>query len=466
MKTKDPAEGEFWLPEAPAERVPGTLFLAEEEGPRLRLLRMLAEDRDLNPIPVILGSTFGLNHVTLIDCFRSLEEGSSLLEIRRQTLLPSRVFSGAHLAEPAAAPIKRAWARFNYLDQWVSRPTTDWTGPNLKDNGEFAAEIRIDAKPLETARMAQATIHFDRRLGTSESSARLEISYECHVRWELVAPLTLDELMLGMLFPFRDLYSMALGVPAELHAFEFKPASELPAPPSGVAPVRSIEVFLLEMRHPSRSDLRKRIDFLFTIKDLSPRLDQAMTSWYQLYANHEQTLLNFFSVAYRADVYAEARFLSLIQALEAFCRREYPADVGVDPEEHVKLLEQVPKVFPAHAEWLRSKLKGNEPSLRRRLKKLVRDSPVRVGIIGSNADDLVSRVVEVRHALSHGAQLELSPTLGDFEVDDLNDALTTLIEALLLSRLGFEKEVVAQRLNRVARNRGRRVLVQANSDSG
>lgn len=467
MKTTEPADGEFWLPDAPGEKVSGTLFLAEETGPRLQLTRILTNsDSEPNPIPVIFGSTFGLDQVTLGDCFRSEDLDAPFLGIAKHTLLPSLVLSGAHLPSPSHTEVLRATARFTYLDQWVTRPLVDWTGPDMSENAAFNLAVEVKGAPLETASTEHFALGFTRRISMRSSSSRVEVGFETSAHWDLARAVTLDEFILRFLFPFRDLFSLASGGSVELLELDVVPASPLPTPPPGVAPVRGVGVFILEMRHPRQADPTKRVAFLFWLSDLAPRLSPALVDWYRLYADHEQFLMNFFSVAYRKGLYPEVRFLSLIQAVEAYCRGMQPTDTALPLEEHAELCRSVLQTFPNYADWLRGKLQGNEPSLRKRLKSLLRRSPVQVSIQGSTADEFLARVVDVRNALSHGLQAELRQPLRPFEISDLADALVILVEGLCLEKLGLDRPNIAERLSHTTHNRGSRVLVEETRDAG
>ena len=92
---------------------------------------------------------------------------------------------------------------------------------------------------------------------------------------------------------------------------------------------------------------------------------------------------------------------------------------------------------------------GNEVSLRRRLKDLIRylsDFNITQKIINDNRDEFIDNVVGLRNYYTHYSKDD-NPDI--YNVIDLSFNLKLLIELCILNELNFDKEFIDYTLNRI-----------------
>jgi len=111
----------------------------------------------------------------------------------------------------------------------------------------------------------------------------------------------------------------------------------------------------------------------------------------------------------------------------------------------------------AHKDWLRGRLAySNEPSLRKRLKEILRRDPgVMEPIVGGSKKEgvgFVGKVVDTRNYLTHYDEGKKEAAAVGRELYELTERLKSVLEACLLREVGFEgerlKEVLSRRRRR------------------
>ncbi|MBA7591412.1 hypothetical protein ES708_33568 [subsurface metagenome] len=151
-------------------------------------------------------------------------------------------------------------------------------------------------------------------------------------------------------------------------------------------------------------------------------------------------------------MYLEYKFLSLIQAVEAYHRIKYEGQSKylTDGEYKIILSELKEKfsyiIKEPFKNILFEKLEyGNEYSLRKRFKILFNDNFVEIfGVLKSKIKNFIQKTVDTRNYLIHQDKKLKSVSFVGREFIYANLILKTLIEVLLLNELGFKNEEIKQ----------------------
>ena len=136
-------QGEWWLPGAETEKVPGTFRFEVEAGGRLELLGGLhthkdevewGSDEDGNPVravsdesiaragtyPMIHGQVGG-DAYTLLDCFSLTSRGFLFGALTTETVLVNRLIRGAWFGAAEEVAFERCEADLTFLTEWTDR---------------------------------------------------------------------------------------------------------------------------------------------------------------------------------------------------------------------------------------------------------------------------------------------------------------------------------------------------------
>ena len=177
---------------------------------------------------------------------------------------------------------------------------------------------------------------------------------------------------------------------------------------------------------------------LFTFGDVEGRLEDLLAAWLKSYETFEPVLNLYFATRHNSTQELDVRFIQLVQGIEALHRRNNP-ELKVMPEDvfeviKAMLLQCCP---PEQREWLKQDLDfANEPSLRRRMRELVK--PFRKFLGNENKRKrFVKEVVDTRNYFTHlSVELKGREAKGQ-ELFALYDKLEALLQLHLLRLIDF-----------------------------
>jgi len=178
---------------------------------------------------------------------------------------------------------------------------------------------------------------------------------------------------------------------------------------------------------------------LFTYPDIKSKSQSLLKKWFQKSETLDPVFSLYFSTLYKIDTFLNLRFLSLVQAIEAYHRRT-TTNVEIDIREHNKRLNEIfSNVSKKHNVWLEQKLKySNEPSLRQRLKSIFNKYNIILTPL-INKTTFINDVVNTRNYNVHyDEQLKDNAKRGK-ELLKICDVLKVIIELCFLTEMGFSE---------------------------
>lgn len=200
-------------------------------------------------------------------------------------------------------------------------------------------------------------------------------------------------------------------------------------------------------------DIDREFDFrstLFFYHEISDKYQLILKNWFEKEEKLKPVYKLYLASLYNYDMYLEYKFLSLIQAIEAYHRIKYKGlDKYMQDDEYKIVLDKLKEKLPnllekSFRESLFTKFKyGNEYSLRKRFKILFSNSFVEIFKIPRlKLERFIKKVVDTRNYLIHQDNELESVTFHDNEFFHANLILKTLIEVHLLNELGFKNEEI------------------------
>ncbi len=435
-------EGVWWDPKEPEQEWVGALRFDGENGAILTVIVPSEKPTLFPPLrsyDTILGITTASKRVTLFRCFDQSSSGVVFPRTPSKTEIFANAFLvGFHCDDPNP-PISKAVVSFGNLDTW-------WGGSSISQETAAWPALAVHYAPPSPVVLADTpSLRVTVRSALSGSSGDYAASFreEILVDIDSATPRPLPE-FLGLVQECGDFFSiaaLALADTDELSLAQHVPGSDKESPWGtyhGVPHYRR-----------KRSSRRSPDRYLFRRADIQDRTQEVFTAW----LSHAL----YFSGAY-GEGYAEARFLPLSQALEAFHGR-FHEGVYMDPvayEQAVlpQLTAAIPAtVDPSHRQALMSRLKyGNTHSLRRRLTDLVAEHEAALACVTrENPKRFIEPIVRYRNDFTHhpdGAEAVRRDERFGERVVALSYVLRSLLEFSFLKVMGFsasEIQSLAQR---------------------
>lgn len=446
-------EGVWWLPETPEDRVPGTLEFSPVSGASLDLLDSLKDpgnhfaafERELLEPGLILGLTSKGKPVTLWGCSER-RKNVNLAGFTRTSFHADVALVGAHLGDAKDTRFTKVSAEYRHLDEWAGLSGFGVTIPEDRTTHPMVIEherVAPVAAPVAGARVAvevRATLK-DNSLGPAREAAirertLLSVEYPGGRRfgeWSVLLRRLRNFLTLGVgasVEPLAVRAETGGGASAEVH---YRPAGAR----GGTPPGRKVH----------------RAEMLFSLRDIHEDFGRFLGDWFGKAERLGPVYDLYFATAYGSPAYLDDRFLSLVQAVEAYHRRAL-GTTELPVEEHERRIEGIIGAAPdAHKDWLRGKLAySNEPSLRKRLKEIMRRDPeVMEPIFGDGKKermDFVGKVVDTRNYLTHYDEGRKGTAAVGRNLHELSERLKSILEACLLREAGFKGDQLKEVLSR------------------
>ena len=185
-----------------------------------------------------------------------------------------------------------------------------------------------------------------------------------------------------------------------------------------------------------------------------------LSNWFEKSSLLSPTINLFISMFYKSKIYTDSVFLSLMQAVESYCRRRYEGRY-VTEQGYKQYLEQIilPDTMPSELkESLRNRLEyGNEYSLRKRFEKLfdILESKLK-NLITDNTDAFINSVVDTRNYLTHYDKKLEEKRLQGADLYYANQRLALLLTTILLKEIGISEDIIHKRVLQTRRFAGLR----------
>lgn len=444
-------EGQWWLPETPEDKVPGTLEFSPHSGATLSVVGSLKEpgdhitarQREMMESERILGFSSNDKPITLWSCWES-NKVNTATGFTKTSFHADIALVGAHVKGMKDIRFKKMLAEYQNLDQWAG--ISGLTLKRLNEDKAHRIVIEYNQPAPIVASVARAQIRLEFRPQFREDSGPIEeasIRQKALISFEYIESKHFEECS-KMLRQFKNFLTLGVGEPVQLLALrgvvekDEEPLVEIYYKPTGAKGSG-------KKMPPAR--------MLFTLDDLQENFSHTLSNWFEkaetLGPVHDQ----YFSTAYGSPAYLDDRFLSMVQGVEAYHRRAL-ATTELSEDEHEQRLQEIFDSAPdAHKDWLRNKLAySNEPNLRKRLKEILHQNPeIMKFIFGTNAKKrkiFINKVVDTRNYLTHFDKSKEQAAAVGSELSIITRRLTAVLEACLLHDTGFDKDSLKKILSR------------------
>lgn len=490
------ATGLWWLPEAPDDKLTGTLSFDSEDGGDLSLIGAwnapeasgaLSTSETREAIRAVHGATTTGAKYTLLQCrFRGSSMGTGAWTTRYQTPI---ILKGGHTPTLAALRVSRLQVRVANLEAWYGFTAISRSSIPGDETGQADHRIRIEASlvPHDPSPTVVETSFGRVRLHTTvalsygmafdvslRQRARLVVEYD--------SPVPFERAIHRDAYHLQNLLTLAIGDAVPLTDVEIVLDTGVPEPyavrtasdgDGGRTALPLLNAFL-QLSRAGRASGEAVMPYrmCFQFREVELAWGQIVRALFESADNLASVYALYFSIEFGAVAYLESRFLNYAQAAEVLERKLGLRGGRVGADVFSRVLAAWRIALDSSSLGLTDEQKGilwqgmeyrNEPSLRQRLRallalepaELARDLSVYVG----GSTHFVNRVVALRNELTHhGPGRDRSSR----EVEKLlrtTHQLETLLKVRLMQALGIPLPLLERVVTRAqADARGLRLL--------
>jgi len=450
-------QGFWWLPDAPNDRLVGTLSYAPAAGLKLDLvgsLLALDESQAWGGFHV-WGTTVRGKDVTLFDAHQSTLQ-THLPGSPTSTVEAARGIIGGHYLSQRDVTIHTLDVEFDYLTAWAGqRAINESYGP-----ADYSSQITVTPPASVglgtydgiTAELVPWVIH-------NRSRHELTLQERCDLRLHSDRPRPFAEFE-SILSSFRILLTFATSEAAQIKRLVGQTEDKVTE--VGGKPVwGEVEVIRHANPRPPRPDVRAEA-MLFTLRDLGVIPTETFKRFLAVEDKLKAVFDLFFPTYFFPDLPPPQLFLNLVHAVDAFHQAaiggQYDSDEEYEQGLKKRLQEAVSSQVPADfRDSLETKLNFlHQYSLRKRLRDIVTKFRTLLEPYVDNIGEFIDAVTEARNRLVHASVNRPAPDYMDLW--KLAQQLGLILEVALLSEIGFDEarvRVITARSQRAQRVKAR-----------
>ena len=438
--------GIWWLPNNPEKKCYGVLKIYYSKRSILELKGLFVKPenftRFINPT-FILGQGEDAGEITL---FQSSEYtcGQAYSSFYVDT-----IFIGSHFTKEEQLKLLSVSVEYLFLTNWINPVNT------LKCKFYKGEKLRISYKPLQSkvVYLPKTRLHFKLQIKTVLSGG-MSFGAGSQVNYKENTVININSTT-KRLHQFKEFKSIILSI-QDFFSFIFQ-APSYPISIFGKCNINknallnpSIQIYFPLRGEPN---IDREFDFrsiLFFYYEISNAYGLIIKNWFEKEEKLKPVYNLYLASLYNYDMYLEYKFLSLIQAIEAYHRIKYEGfDKYMQDDEYEIILAKLKeKSFDITENPFKNilfeKLKyGNEYSLRKRFKMLFRENFVEIFDVSKpKIESFIKKIVDTRNYLIHQDNKLKSFSFEIKEFFHANLILKTLIEVHLLNELGLKNEEI------------------------
>lgn len=327
--------------------------------------------------------------------------------------------------------------RFHNLEDWIEKDSFDTTFENNRP-------IITPIKNKISYKYGKGNINFILDHSTTIKSNSLTIKNKYHIQIEYDSPQNFDEILKNIK-SLKDFLTLAM-----YNQTNFKNIS---CHINTSRKQNKITIYSNLLNYnPTEFSMYKSLLYFSDIESKSDIFER----WFNIHEKYKP-LFDIYFTNFSDNITIEYQFLSYTQALESYMRKndKFEDKFMNDKEYEIvknELNEYVNNSIMVKSQkdsW-RNKINfGNEVSLRRRLKDLIRyleDFEITQKITNGNNNEFIENIVDLRNYYTHYSREKKHDV---YHVISLTFNLRLLLELCILNELNFDKEFIDYTLNRV-----------------
>lgn len=450
MITPVSSRGHFWIPGQADKPVAGTLTYSPEAGPVVEL------DGTFGDLMLVMqgGAEYPVVHGTTRDGEVTLLNVSqagmhvSMPGTAREDLRCDQALLGACL-DPNELTFSEVIIELDHLADWVQRTgiTYDFApSGNVKWRAEYRWVDAIEAT-LDDGTVVSAAF----TASASPALGRFETTEKCYLKARLQEPTTLSDVIDPYVWPLRDFVSIATGAPNLLTKCVVHTPNRTRVRPGNVEEPIDLAV-LARIIQPAADQIEPKpihpVFQLFTLPDTPGGFATVIPAWMRLRGNAKDAIDLLIGDMLRPAFWFPNRVATVAQGLEAYHRLTH-VEPGPDSPEVRRVSDVLEACPPDHKDWLTALLQhAHEPSLRQRLRDIVRRVQELVAPLVDDEAAYLKRLTNARNLQAHPGTRSRTDVTDPRQLYLAFSQSVWVLTANLMLDVGFSPETVKTLIQR------------------
>ena len=444
-------EGAWWLPDNPSDRYRGKMKYNPNGDSLLIIEGSFYPSLFSGSSKTIYGESLNGESITIYNSYLSSWSTGD-----RETT--SNKFNSAYIGEnyldKSQDRIESMNLSFSYLESWFDFNPLHVNYPTNTKGKISMVEYTPPEGFFQTIGSLKAKIYIQSKSFPSLSVNDIRVQTYAFIT---IRPFTKQsfEWYEDVAYRLRQLLSVLIARPISLRYFYLCPKKRRYKHESKIRYMRVCGSYLFSQAGHVQSEdnnLHPR-EIPFTLEKLKPKLGTILNTWFSTDTRIDKVRDIVFTLSISEDSPIEFRFLSLIQALEAYDRtsgdNKYQSDEDYESVAQL-LIDAIPSnLGEGHAAALKSRITyGNEYSLRKRLTALIRLLPTTLHSIYTKGDtnNFVTKVVDTRNYLVHRDETTEGQVLGTADIYVYTRYIELILTHFLLLEIGIPSDMVENEL--------------------
>jgi len=469
-------QGIWWLPEAAAHRIAGTLRFDPSAGVNLRVMGDFPETATptgslhadaLPRIPVIHGTTTDGKDFTLLDCLAN-ERTKVSHGIPTLGLYAHHAIEGFHFA-PGDLLFHDMSVSYSHLEEWASLIEYEPFERPTKEGGRYHHVLRYSCPEVLSAHLDECVITLSSRFKQHMDMRGYSGEVIPYVDFEPGAPTPLDTL-LEWNYHMANFLMLAIGRPVAPRDIILHHANAVRELDSGQTQKVDLSLYFQPVAEVMATERFSYLGVFFLLNDIAGDFERYLRESFGKADLLRPVYDLYFSLVNRLSMFLETRFLTVAQALETYHRRIIGGKYVEDAEwEQVRpcLTEALPpSVHSEFRDSITQRLRYlNEYSLRRRLADLCRECEQLGSFQILEPRAFVNAFVDTRNYLTHFDERLRHEAMRGRDLVRAIERGRSLLEICLLKEIGMDQANISRLVSSNSRFRAIRELAGDSTNS-
>lgn len=421
--------GLWWIPENEENKIHGSLEFNSQKGCQIDLMGDLGFEGET---PIILGVTSSGKNITLIDNICTKSSTTYLTQdysqFKTSSVIANKMIEGLHFNTKDEIKFNEVSINYSNIEEWFWAKDIDINivenGCSIKFNHSLPKTINLEYgyKLSIHNRTKYPTMSFVQKEASIYQSTYVTISNELISEYSEFEKLHMYA---------RNFISLGIGIPIKILDIDAVVYYDNMLD-------KSVKVYFKCSEYKKEHILPPYM--LYNYREIEDNLDLFINNWFSAYKKLEDVFDLYFGNQYSNNMYLNNKFSNYIQAIESYHRLSR-VNTSIDIDEHesriASILESVPK---EHRDWLTSRLVySNEPTLRDRLKELVRECNYILNLSANKQKSFIYKVCNTRNYLTHYDPSLRDKCLEYRELIEVCRLLKKILQHCLLYEIGFSE---------------------------
>ena len=437
--------GKWKLPES-GEWLNGTLSYDSDNGATLEVYGSFNSSLDRKSKEIIIGETIN-GEITLVDVwYRKTRSSSNGVVIGLYR--PIIIIEGHHFMNTSDICFRQVKTGVFNLFQWFDK--TGFNNDFDYSNGDYKISYnKIDPIPFELTDDCSGKIIFESPVKLEYFNNEINLREQCYFSLDYNSKTSYKDILedISYLCDFMTLMCYEQSYPIWI-TFKDDDYSE---DVQTFKRNKFIKCIYQNNNYNESYKLRRTGEHLVHFNEISDKFPIALKRWFSLFKIYP-SVINLMLLSFREKNYfSYEKFMSTIKALESY-HRNTNNNERIPISEYESLVEKIldsVELGNDDFQWLSNKIKGNEPSLARRIKELLRANKnefIKENI--KNVSKFSREITDTRNYFTHYDKKGKEKALKGKDLFDATLNAQGLLYSCILKELGLEEKDFVSGLKR------------------